>query len=139
MSAMSFLTDLWCHKQNGHGSVGTLYREPLGEKVVHYDNVYKIKKGLKWGKYSIIESIWAYFCTDLRFSVCFPTVSHFTSLWRHLLLLLLSNDSISKTVRAKPTFYNVHVEVSFVRTLVLIITSLRISLICMHAHSPWCD
>jgi len=28
-------------KQNGHTSVGTLYREPLGEIVVYYDNVYK--------------------------------------------------------------------------------------------------
>jgi len=32
-------------KQNGHASVGTLYREPLGEILVHYENVYKIKKG----------------------------------------------------------------------------------------------
>ena len=32
-------------KQNGRTSVGTLYREPLGEILVHYDNVYKIKKG----------------------------------------------------------------------------------------------
>ena len=28
-------------KQNGHASVGTLYREPLGETVVNYDNVYR--------------------------------------------------------------------------------------------------
>ena len=32
-------------KQNGHASVGSLYREPLGEILVHYDNVYKIEKG----------------------------------------------------------------------------------------------
>ena len=34
-------------KQNGRASVGTLYSEPLGEIVVHYDSVYKIKKGPK--------------------------------------------------------------------------------------------
>jgi len=28
-----------------NASVGTLYREPLGEILVHYDNVYKIEKG----------------------------------------------------------------------------------------------
>ena len=32
-------------KQNGHTSMETLYREPLGEMVVHYDNIYKIDKG----------------------------------------------------------------------------------------------
>ena len=32
-------------KQNGRTSVGTLYREPLGEILVHYDNGYKIEKG----------------------------------------------------------------------------------------------
>ena len=32
-------------KQNGRACEGTLYREPLGEMVVHYDNVYKIEKG----------------------------------------------------------------------------------------------
>jgi len=32
-------------KQNGHACEGTLYKEPLGEIVVHYDNVYKIEKG----------------------------------------------------------------------------------------------
>ena len=32
-------------KQNGRNSVGTLYREPLGEIVVHNDNIYKIEKG----------------------------------------------------------------------------------------------
>ena len=32
-------------KQNGRASVGTLYREPLGEILVHYDNGYKIEKG----------------------------------------------------------------------------------------------
>jgi len=31
-------------KQNGHDSVGILYREPLGELVVHCDNMYKIKR-----------------------------------------------------------------------------------------------
>jgi len=31
-------------KQNGCASVGALYREPLGEILVHYKNVYKIKK-----------------------------------------------------------------------------------------------
>ena len=39
---------LWIHdvtKQNGHACEGTLYREPLGEIVVHCDNVYKIEKG----------------------------------------------------------------------------------------------
>ena len=34
-------------KQNGRASVGTLYREPLGEILVHYDNGYKIEKGLR--------------------------------------------------------------------------------------------
>ena len=32
-------------KQNGRASVGTLQREPLGEILVCYDNVYKIEKG----------------------------------------------------------------------------------------------
>ena len=32
-------------KQNGHVCEGILYREPLGEIVVHHDNVYKIEKG----------------------------------------------------------------------------------------------
>jgi len=41
-------------KQNDHASVRTLYRKPLGEIVVHYDNIYKNQKGLR---YSIIESI----------------------------------------------------------------------------------
>jgi len=35
-------------KQNGSASVGTLYMEPLGEIVVYYNNVIKIKKG--WGE-----------------------------------------------------------------------------------------
>jgi len=34
-------------KQNHCASVGTLYREPLGEILVQYDNVYKIEKGLR--------------------------------------------------------------------------------------------
>ena len=34
-------------KQNGRASVGTLYREQLGEILVCYDNVYKIEKGPK--------------------------------------------------------------------------------------------
>ena len=34
-------------KQNGRTSVGTLYREPLGEVVVHYESSYKIEKGLR--------------------------------------------------------------------------------------------
>jgi len=42
-------------KQNGSTSVGTLYREPLGERAVCYDNVYKNQKGLRWGIYSIID------------------------------------------------------------------------------------
>jgi len=33
--------------QNGCTSLGTLYRELLGEVVVRYDYVYKIEKGLK--------------------------------------------------------------------------------------------
>jgi len=49
-------------KQNSHASVGTLYGEPLGEIVIYYDNVYKNQKRLRWGAYSIIESIWAYLC-----------------------------------------------------------------------------
>jgi len=32
-------------KQNGRACEGTLYRESLGEIVVHYDSVYKIEKG----------------------------------------------------------------------------------------------
>jgi len=32
-------------KQNGCASVGSLYRELLGEILVHYDNIYKLKKG----------------------------------------------------------------------------------------------
>jgi len=31
-------------KQNGCASMGTLYREPLGEIVVYYDNVIKNQK-----------------------------------------------------------------------------------------------
>ena len=34
-------------KQNGRTSVGTLYREPLGEILVHYKSGYKIGKGLR--------------------------------------------------------------------------------------------
>jgi len=34
-------------KQNDCAYEGTLYREPLGETVVHYDNVYKILKRVK--------------------------------------------------------------------------------------------
>ena len=34
-------------KQNGRASVGTLYREPLGEILVHYESGYKIEKGLR--------------------------------------------------------------------------------------------
>ena len=32
-------------KQNGRANMGTLYREPLEEILVHYDSVYKIEKG----------------------------------------------------------------------------------------------
>ena len=32
-------------KQNGRTTVGTLYREPLRDILVHYGNVYKIEKG----------------------------------------------------------------------------------------------
>jgi len=31
-------------KQNGRTSVGTLYREPLDEIVVYYDNIYQKSK-----------------------------------------------------------------------------------------------
>ena len=31
-------------------SVETLYRTPLGEILAHYDNIYKIEKGLVWGR-----------------------------------------------------------------------------------------
>ena len=34
-------------KQNGRVSVGTLYRDPLGEILVHYESGYKIEKGLR--------------------------------------------------------------------------------------------
>jgi len=34
-------------KQNGRASVGTLYREPLGEILVNYESGYKIEKGLR--------------------------------------------------------------------------------------------
>ena len=33
-------------KQNSRISVGTLYREPLGVIVAHYDSIYEIEKGL---------------------------------------------------------------------------------------------
>ena len=42
-------------KQNGRDSVGTLYREPLGEVVVHYDSGCVIEKGLRWGMCNIIK------------------------------------------------------------------------------------
>jgi len=42
---VSFLRFCDVTKQNGRGSMGTLYKEPLGEIVVHCDNVYKIEKG----------------------------------------------------------------------------------------------
>ena len=32
-------------KQNGHASVGTLYRKVLGKVVFPYDSVYKFEKG----------------------------------------------------------------------------------------------
>ena len=42
-------------KRNGRNSVGTLYRELLGEIVVYYDNIYKFKKWLRLGICNIIE------------------------------------------------------------------------------------
>ena len=87
-------------------SVGTLYREPLGEILFHYENGYKIEKGLRWGINSILESIWAYFCTHLNFSVCFPIRSHFASLQGiYYFLPLLSNGSMSNTLR-KTLYFN---------------------------------
>ena len=86
-------------KQNSRASVGTLYREPLGDILVHYDSICKIEKGPRWGICSIIESIRAYFCTHWRFSVCFLVRSHFASLQGiYYFLLLLSNGSMSKTL-----------------------------------------
>ena len=42
ISAMTF-SDVT--KQNGRASVGTLYREVLGEIVFPYDSIYKSEKG----------------------------------------------------------------------------------------------
>ena len=83
-------------KQNGCASAGTSYREPLGEILVCYDNIYKIEKGPRWGIYSIIESVRVHFCTHWRFSICFPVWSHFASLQGIYYLFLLSNGSMSK-------------------------------------------
>ena len=65
---ISAITFLWCHTTNGRVSVGTLYRELLGEVVVHYDSGCIIEKGLRWG-----------FCAHLRFLVCFPVRNHLPS------------------------------------------------------------
>ena len=127
-------------KQNGRACEGTLYRKLLGQIVVHYDNVYKIEKGPRWGIYSIIESIWAYFCTHLRFLVCFPIRSYFASLQGvYYFVLLLSNGSMSQTLRTTSIFITCW---SFFRphtsTPVLsIVTSLRISVIITFAHQPY--
>jgi len=62
--------------------------------------VIKIKKGPRWGIYSIIESIWAYFCMHLKFLVCFPIRSNFASLQGiYYFLLLLSNGFMSNMLR----------------------------------------
>jgi len=45
ISAMTFFDDV--AKQNGRNSVGTLYREVLGELVIRYDSIYKFEKGLR--------------------------------------------------------------------------------------------
>ena len=82
------------------------------ERVVHYDNAYKIEKGLRWSIYSIIESVWVYVCTHWWFSVCFPVKSHFTSLQD--IYYLLSNGSMPKTL-----WTTLCVEDSFAPTLVL--------------------
>ena len=42
-------------KQNGHASVGTLYKQPLGEVMVRFDSGCIIEKGLRWGMCNIIE------------------------------------------------------------------------------------
>ena len=41
------LNERYLQYQNCHDRVGTLYREPLGKIVVHYDNVYQIEKELR--------------------------------------------------------------------------------------------
>ena len=104
------------------------------ELVVH--RVYKIEKGPRWGIYSIIESIWAYFCTHLRFLVCFPIRSHFTLLQGvYYFLLLLSNGSMSQTLHTTPIFYTTcwsffHPHTS--TPVLFIVTSLWISAIANH-------
>ena len=117
-------------KQNGHDTVEILYRESLGEMVVHYDNVYKLEKGLRWG---IIEFIWAYFCMHWKFSVCFPVRSHFALLQGfYYFLPLLSNGCMSKTLWTTLFGYTMCCSLFCPHTSVLvllIVTSLRISFI----------
>jgi len=58
---MTFFDNLMMFtKQNDHDSVGTLYKEVLGELVIRYDSIYKFKKGLRWGIYNIMQGKWAY-------------------------------------------------------------------------------
>jgi len=44
----------------------------------------------------IIEAIWAYFCTQLRFLVCFPVRSYFASLQDIYYSLLLLSNGLSR-------------------------------------------
>jgi len=131
-----FLLGSWRHKANGCTSVWTLYKEPLGEILVYHNNVYKSEKGPRWGIYSIIKSIWTYFCTHLRFSVCFPVKSHFTSLqgiyyFSYCCYLLVPCQKHYE----KHYILTLRVEVSFIPTLVLM-TSFRISSIVNSCGSP---
>ena len=98
---MSFRMLSWCQKTNGSATVGTLYKEPLGGIVVHYGNICKIKKGLRWGIYSIIESILLY-----AFKI-FSLLSYLASLQGvYYFLLLLFNGSMSKTPHMSSIAYN---------------------------------
>ena len=56
MSGIRNVIFFWFHnftKQNGCNGVGTLYREPLGEIVVHYDSIYKFEKKPRCEVYAV--------------------------------------------------------------------------------------
>ena len=58
-------------KQNGHASVGTLYRKVLDKIVFSYDSIYNSKKAkVRNVVYNAIQI--SLFVSDLKFSVCFP-------------------------------------------------------------------
>ena len=76
--------------------------------------------------YSVIESIWAYFCMHSRFSVCFPVRIYFASLqgvYYFLLLTLLSNGFMPKTLQTTLILYTAYWSPHTSIPVLLIVTS----------------